>query len=50
MLNYTDTYCEAGDAHQSSVAILGATKQAWSTNASAEQLTMSYVIGNSMTH
>ena len=50
MLNYAGEYCEAGNPRQSSVAVLGAAKLTWNTNASAEQLTVTYVIGDSMTH
>jgi len=42
MLNYEGKYSEAGDAWQSSVAVLRAATRAWSSDASTEQLTMSY--------
>ena len=46
MLNYELLYYEAGNMRQSSVAVLGAAMWAWSTDMSAEQLTVNYIIGD----
>jgi len=48
VLNYEGKYCKAGDAWQSSVAVLGAATRARSTDVSIKQLIMSYIIGDGM--